>query len=181
MVLARQSRHLVLHLLSLHHSPLPEFLLHRLFFNQQLLLLFLQSPLFLLKSVYLTLQLVHPLLSLSLLLHPVDNPFLIDSLVGRNSHFPLISDTHKDEPPFRGIKGDLPDNLVKSLCKYFFLDGTDPLRPGLQFKHGLLQLLLHQFHILPLRLTVRHVLQIVQPVVDPLPRRKDDIQDVYIA
>ena len=178
MILARQGRHLVLHLFSLYHSPLPVFLLHRLLFYQQLLLPFLQCPLLLLKSVDFTLQLVHTLLSFSLLLHPVGNPFLIDSLVGRNSHFPLISDTHKDEPPFRGIKGDLPDNLVKSLGKYFFLDGTDPLRPGLQFKHGLLQLLLHQFHVLPLRLTVRHVLQIVQPVVDPLPRRKDDIEDV---
>ena len=69
---------------------------------------------------------VHTLLSLSLLLHPVGNPFLVDSLVGRNSHFPLVSNTHKDEPPFRGIKGDLPDNLVKSLGKDFSLMGQIP-------------------------------------------------------
>ena len=123
--LVLQKVYLLRPLLLLRQLPVLYLPLRQLLLLLQLLRFLVQQLLPLLQLRYLHLQLRRSLLRLQLLPHRKGQGTIIQGLICVNCHIELISDSHKQNASFRGVYGDLSDNLIEALSVEFFPDGAD--------------------------------------------------------
>ena len=105
---------------------------------------------------------------------------LVKSLVGGNSHHDLVSDSQEKKTTLWQVQGHLADNLVEALGKELLSDRANAALTGLALHQLLIEHLSETSHIDSGGGLVAHVLDPVLATFDPLSRRKDGVEDVFL-
>mmetsp|Transcript_39275 Transcript_39275/g.76843 ORF Transcript_39275/g.76843 Transcript_39275/m.76843 type:complete len:224 (-) Transcript_39275:18-689(-) len=119
-----------------------------------------------------------PLLCLQRLPHAKRHTALVQGLVRRNRHSNLVSHAQEQQPPLRAVDRDLPDHLVEGLAVQLLADRADARLACLPLLELAVQILLQVDDVEARCGRAGYVLHPQLPVLGPLARGEDGVQDV---